>query len=61
MNRTWVGIFAFAGGVAAGLLFARWYAQNQVTGAVDTALKDFGLGGGKVQQVADSLVPIVVG
>lgn len=54
-------LLLFGGGVAVGLLFADWYAQHKTTGAVDSLLGVFGLGGGKVQQAADQLVPTLVG
>lgn len=61
MDRTWVAVIAFAAGAGAGLLFADWYAKQKATTGVNSVLGVLGLGGGKVQQAADSLVPVVVG
>lgn len=61
MTRTIFGLVVFAGGVAVGLLIAKEYARYQVQGGIDSALSRVGLGGGAVQGVADSLVPVLVG
>jgi hypothetical protein len=61
MSRELLAVFAFAGGAACGLLFARWYARHQVTGAVDAGLHAVGLDGGWIQNTADSFVPVVTG
>lgn len=61
MSRTFVAVVAFTGGLAVGLIIAQVYARQKATGVVDSGLKAVGLGGGVVQQVADSLVPVVMG
>lgn len=61
MSRTFVAVFAFAGGLAVGLLIAQQYARTKTTNAVDAGLSAIGLGGGWVQGAADSLVPVVTG
>lgn len=61
MSRTLLAVFAFAGGTACGLLLAQWYARHQATTAVDAGLNAVGLGGGRIQTVLDSFVPVVTG
>lgn len=56
MRTLVIASIAFAGGVGVGLLVAKFYARSKVQGGVDSALDAIGLGGGKVQAVADSLV-----
>jgi Na+-transporting methylmalonyl-CoA/oxaloacetate decarboxylase beta subunit len=61
MSRTWVGVIAFAAGLGAGLLIAKFYAQQTITGDVNGVLGKLGLGGGAVQSTVDSIVPTLVG
>jgi len=61
MTRTIIALIGFGGGVAVGLLIAQAYARGKATGAVDSALNTFGLGGGRIQGAADSLVPVLTG
>jgi hypothetical protein len=61
MSRTVVGVLAFVAGVATGLLIAKAYARQTVQSKLDSGLAAVGLGGGLVQDVADSyLVPKLV-
>lgn len=61
MSRTWVGVLAFAGGVAVGLVIAKLYVKATITGDVDSFLGHIGLGGGAVQAAVDStVVPFLV-
>jgi hypothetical protein len=62
MSRTWVGVLAFAGGVAAGLIFADWYAKSKATGGVNSFLSAIGVTNPGVQNAVDSVaVPVIVG
>lgn len=49
------GLF-FAGGVAAGLLFAKWYAHNKAETALHSALDRVGLGGGYIEDFAGRII-----
>jgi hypothetical protein len=55
MTRLWVGVIAFAGGVAVGLFAAKLYAANQVSSGIHGALQSIGLGGGTVEAIAQDL------
>lgn len=46
----------FTGGVATGLLIAKWYAHNQASTAIHDELAKFGLGGGLIEETADRLI-----
>lgn len=46
----------FVGGIATGLLIAKFYARHQVEGGIHSALDAFGLGGGKLEDLADSII-----
>lgn len=61
MSRTIVALIAFGGGVAVGLIVAQVYARGQVQSTLDKGLNKIGLGGGTVQSVADSFVPVLTG
>jgi len=61
MSRVWVGVLAFAGGVAVGLFVAKLYVKSTLTGDADALLGKLGLGGGAVQSFVDgSVIPTVV-
>lgn len=62
MTRLWVGVIAFVGGIATGLVIADLYAKYKVQGTIDKGLNAVGLGGGAVQSFIDtSVVPTLVG
>ena len=62
MTRTVVALIAFAAGVGVGLFVAKLYATSKIQGAIDSGLKDIGLGGGAVQGLVDqTVVPVLVG
>lgn len=61
MTRTVVIGLAFAGGVAAGLLFADWYAKNKAAGAVNGVLDWFGASDATKAAVDQVAVPVLVG
>lgn len=61
VSKLWVGVLAFAGGVAVGLYVAKLYATATITSDVNGLLGKIGLGGGAVQSFVDqSVIPIVV-
>lgn len=61
MSKSWVGVIAFAVGLGAGLLIAKYYAQSTITGDLNSVLGKVGLGGGAVQSIIDtSVVPTLV-
>ena len=61
MPRLWVGVLAFAGGVAVGLYVAKLYATSTLTNDANALLGHLGLGGGVVQNFVDqSVIPSVV-
>lgn len=55
MGKLAVGLIAFAGGIAVGLLAAKMYARSQVEGGVSDLLNAIGLGGGKVEKITKGL------
>jgi len=55
MGKLAVGLIAFGGGIVVGLLAAKLYARSQVEGGVHDLLSAIGLGGGKVDKIAQSL------
>lgn len=61
MSKGWVGVLAFAGGVAVGLIVAKYYVTSTLTSDANSLLGKLGLGGGAVQSFVDqSVIPIVV-
>jgi hypothetical protein len=61
MTRLWVGVLAFAVGVAVGLEAAKLYVKSTITSDADSLLSKVGLGGGAVQSFVDTdLVPTLV-
>lgn len=61
MSRTLSLVLAFAGGVATGLLFAKWYARHQVTGGVADILGKIGVPRGTAEGIADVVGGAAVG
>ncbi len=55
MGKLAVGLIAFAGGVAVGLLAAKIYARSQVEGGIGSIFGALGLGGSKAEKIAKSL------
>lgn len=52
----------FVGGVATGLFIAKLYAKKKTEDSVHSVLDAIGLGGGTIEEIADSIiVPQVVG
>ena len=46
----------FAGGVTAGLLFAKWYAHAKAESGLHSALDRVGLGGGYIENFAGRII-----
>lgn len=59
MSRAWVAGIAFAGGVVAGLLFAKWYANNQITTGLSKVESAIGLSSGVQSTINGALVPVI--
>ncbi|HET7485836.1 MAG TPA: hypothetical protein VFJ64_10750 [Solirubrobacterales bacterium] len=61
MSRNLVIVVAFAGGVASGLLFAKWYARHQVEGGVSDLLTKLGVSRGAADNIAGAVGGAAVG
>ncbi len=61
MSRTLALVLAFGGGVATGLLVAKWYARHQVEGGVSDLLTKLGLSRGTSDNIAGVVGGAAVG
>lgn len=60
MSKTWVALIAFAGGLGAGLLIAKFYARATVSGDISQGLQAVGVGGSTADAVGKALGAAVV-
>jgi Na+-transporting methylmalonyl-CoA/oxaloacetate decarboxylase beta subunit len=61
MNSTTIGVLAFVGGVAAGLLIAKLYARSKVEDAIGSGLTSLGLSQSTANGIAQGIAPVVTG
>jgi hypothetical protein len=61
MTRTLVYVLVFGGGVATGLLVAKWYARSQVEGGIADLLTKIGLSRGTADNIAGVVGGAAVG
>lgn len=56
MSKVWVAVIAASGGLIAGLMIAKVYAQQTIKTDISNTLGKVGLAGGVVEQVADAVI-----
>lgn len=61
MSRTLALVLAFGGGVAAGLLIAKFYARNKVEGGIASGLTALGVSESTANSIAQGVAPVVTG
>jgi hypothetical protein len=61
MSRTVGMVLAFGGGVAVGLLIAKYYARNKVQGGISDLLTSVGVSQGTANGIAQGIAPAVTG